>query len=118
MLKNNTNTEGQMLRIERLRQGKELKEVAGRICSISTLSKIERGKQKVDSDMLVDLYKELGIIYENDIEFIQDMSQHINEYFYETVYQFEHESLKILEEENNRLNYSPLALEWKSRGVK
>lgn len=118
MLKNNTNTEGQMLRIERLRQGKELKEVAGRICSISTLSKIERGKQKVDSDMLVDLYKELGIIYENDIEFIQDMSQHINEYFYETVYQFEHESLKILEAENNRLNYSPLALEWKSRGVK
>ena len=105
-------SDGQMLRIERLRQGKELKEVAGRICSISTLSKIERGKQKVDPEMLVDLYSKLEIKYENNKEFIETMSHYINEYFYETIYQFEHESLKILEAENDRLNYSPLALEW------
>ena len=107
-----TNVEGQMLKIERLRQGKELKEVAGRICSVSSLSKIERGKQKVDSDMLVKLYEELGIKYENDIEFIEGMGHYIKQYFYETIYQFEHESLAILELENDRLNYSPLALEW------
>lgn len=107
-----TNVEGQMLKIERLRQGKELKEVAGRICSVSSLSKIERGKQKVDSDMLVKLYEELGIKYENDIEFIEGMGHYIKQYFYETIYQFEHESLAILEQENDRLNYSPLALEW------
>lgn len=104
--------EGQMLRIERLRQNKELKEVAGRICSISTLSKIERGKQKVDPDMLIDLYNELGIDYENDEEFIENMSYYISQYFHERIYRFEHESLKFLELENHRLNYSPLALEW------
>lgn len=104
--------EGQMLRIERLRQGKELKEVVGRICSVSTLSKIERGKQKVDPDMLVDLYNELDIDYENDEEFIENMSYYIKQYFYQTVYKFEHESLNILEQENDRLNYSPLALDW------
>ncbi len=112
MLNNSINIEGQMLRIERLRQGKELKEVAGRICSISTLSKIERGKQKVDPDMLVDLYNELGIHYENDEEFIENMSHYIKQYFYETIYQFEHESLDVLKLENDKLNYSPLALEW------
>ena len=58
MLNNKTNVEGQMLGIERLRQGKELKEVANRICSVSTLSKIERGKQKVDPDMLLKLFNE------------------------------------------------------------
>lgn len=112
MLSNNVNAEGQMLRIERLRQGKELKEVAGRICSISTLSKIERGKQKVDPDMLVDLYNELGVQYENDVEFVENMSHYIKQYFYETIYRFEHEFLDILELENHRLNYSPLALDW------
>ena len=60
MLNNKINAEGQMLRIERLRQGKELKEVVNGICSVSTLSKIERGKQKVDPDMLVKLYNEQG----------------------------------------------------------
>ncbi|NLY46591.1 MAG: helix-turn-helix domain-containing protein [Tissierella sp.] len=109
---NNINIEGQMLRIERLRQGKELKEVAGRICSVSTLSKIERGKQKIDPDMLVELYNELGICYENDTEFIENMSHYINQYFHETIYQFKHESLAILGQDNDRLNYSPLALEW------
>lgn len=105
-------SEGQMLRIERLRQNKELKEVAHRICSVSTLSKIERGKQKVDPKMLVDLYKELGITYENDEKFIEDMNFYINQYFYETIYQFEHESLIVLKQEDNRLSYSPLAIEW------
>lgn len=104
--------EGQMLRIERLRQGKELKEVANRICSVSTLSKIERGKQKIDLQMLVDLYKELGITYENDETFIDNMKFNINQYYYETIYQFENESLKVLKVEDLRLNYSPLAIEW------
>ena len=112
LFNNTIKSHGQMLRIERLRQGKELKEVAGSICSISTLSKIERGKQKVDPDMLVDLYNELGISYENNEEFIDNMSYYIKQFFYETIYQFEHESLKVLEKENDRLNYSPLALDW------
>lgn len=86
------NAEGQMLRIKRLRQGKELKETANGICSVSTLSKIERGKQKADPDILVKLYKELGINCEN--EFFETMSNYISKYFYETIYQFEHESLK------------------------
>lgn len=109
---NKTYGEGQMLRIERLRQGKELKEVANRICSVSTLSKIERGKQKIDPQMLVDLYKELGITYENDENFIENMKFYINQYYYETIYQFEHESLIVLEAEGMKLSYSPLAIEW------
>lgn len=109
---NNSYSQGQMLKIERLRQGKELKEVANRICSVSTLSKIERGKQKVDPQMLVDLYKELGITYENDEIFIENMKFYINQYYYETIYQFEHESLIVLEAEGMRLSYSPLAIEW------
>lgn len=108
----NTYAEGQMLRIERLRQGKELKEVAGNICSISTLSKIERGRQKVASDMLAALYNELGISYEKDTQFIEDMGNYIKQYFYETTYQFESEALAVLEREKDRLNYSPLALDW------
>lgn len=112
MIHNSTQAEGQMLRMERLRQGKELKEVVGKICSISTLSKIERGKQKVDPDMLAGLYNELGIKYEKDTQFIEKMSHYIKQYFYETLYQFEKEALIILENENARLQYSPLALDW------
>ncbi|NLX62421.1 MAG: helix-turn-helix domain-containing protein [Tissierellia bacterium] len=112
MLNNKINAEGQMLRIERLRQGKELKEVVNGICSVSTLSKIERGKQKVDPDMLVKLYKELGINYENNEEFVDDMRYYIKQYFYETIYQFEPKSLKVLEHQDEKLNYSPLALDW------
>ena len=44
MFKEERNTEGQLLKIERLAQGKEQKEVVGGICSVSTLSKIERGR--------------------------------------------------------------------------
>lgn len=112
MISNRPYKEGQMLKIERLRQGKELKEVSNRICSVSTLSKIERGKQKIDQGMLVDLYRELGIDYENDEDFIENMSFYINQYFYERIYQFDHDSLKVLEPENKRLNHSPLTLEW------
>lgn len=112
MINKKINVDGQMLRIERLRQGKELKEVVGRICSISTLSKIERGKQQADPDMLVDLYKELGINYENDENFIKSMGSCIKQYFYDISYRFEPESLDILEQEGYRLMYSPLAIEW------
>lgn len=112
MLNNKRTTEGQLLRIERLAQGKEQKEIVGGICSVSTLSKIERGKQKADPDMLVELYKELGISYEKDEEFIENMNNYINQYFYELNFQFEKESLAILEQENHRLMHSPLAIEW------
>ncbi len=112
MFKEERNTEGQLLKIERLAQGKEQKEVVGGICSVSTLSKIERGRQKADPDMLVDLYRELGISYEKDEEFIDNMNSWINQYFYELNFQFEQESLAILEKENDRLIHSPLAIEW------
>lgn len=112
MFNNKANTEGQLLKIERLRQGKELKEVVGGICSVSTLSKIERGKQKANPDMLVDLYNELGINYENNEDFMENMSNLINQYFYELTYQFEHESLNILKQESDRLMHSPMAIEW------
>jgi len=95
-----------------LRQGKEQKEVVGGICSVSTLSKIERGKQKADPDMLADLYNELGINYENNESFIENMGNYIKQYFHELNFQFEHESLNILEQESDRLMYSPLAIEW------
>lgn len=109
---NKGNIEGQILRLERLRQGKGIKEVANDICSVSTLSKIERGKQAVDPDMLVALYKELGITYQTDKNFIKAMSDTIEQYFYEKIYQFEPKALNTLNEQNERLIHSPLGLKW------
>ncbi len=47
-MKDTISEEGILLRMERLRQGKEQKEICTGICSVSTLSKIETGKQKAD----------------------------------------------------------------------
>ncbi len=99
-----------MLRIERLRQGKGIKEVANDICSVSTLSKIERGKQEADPKMMAALYRELGIIYEMDEVFIETMKSSIAQYFYEITYQFERKSLNTLKPQDERLLYSPLVL--------
>ena len=112
MRENKISFEGQILKIERLAQGKEQKEVINGICSVSTLSKIERGKQKVDKDMLMALYKELGIEYETDKTFLIEMKEYIDEFFYEALYNLPYSTLDKLKENEKRLRYSPLALDY------
>ncbi|NLY20015.1 MAG: helix-turn-helix transcriptional regulator [Tissierellia bacterium] len=112
MFLSTSNSEGQMLRIARLNKGMELKEVVGNICSISTLSKIERGKQKTHPEVLKSLYKQLDIEYETDELFLKEMQSLMARYYYELTYNFSSSTVHKLISEEKRLLYSPLALDY------
>lgn len=108
----NKNTEGILLRMERLRQGKEQKEICGGICAVSTLSKIETGKQKADPVMLERLYRELGITYLSDPGAIRRLEQTMDHFFEEFLYQREQRAWRELKGQEHVLRHSPLAADW------
>lgn len=111
-MKETIGVEGILLRMERLRQKKEQKEICMGICSVSTLSKIETGKQKADPNMLEKLYGELGIEYLSDKEELRRLQKKIDRFFLEFQYQREQKALKELKEEEEKIKNSPLLADW------
>lgn len=104
-------SDGILLRVARIRQGKEQKEVCTGICAVSTLSKIETGRQKADTDMLRALYKELGIQFETDEKFLHEMKEYILQFFEQYSYKYDMASWEILKKNSDRLMNSPLAID-------
>lgn len=111
-MKDTISAEGILLRMERLRQGKEQKEICTGICSVSTLSKIETGKQKADPVMLESLYRELGITYLSDPEAICRLQKTVDRFFEEIQYQREMKAWEELKQESEVIKHSPLAADW------
>ena len=111
-MKDTISAEGILLRMERLRQGKEQKEICTGICSVSTLSKIETGKQKADPVMLESLYRELGITYLSDPEAICRLQKTVDRFFEEIQYQREMKAWEELKQESEVIKHSPLAVDW------
>ncbi len=111
-MKSNITPEGILLRIERLRQGKEQKEICTGICAVSTLSKIETGRQSADPVMLEKLYGQLGIRYTSDAVIIGRLRELVDEFFEQFTYQYRLTALDALRQEKETLRYSPLAADW------
>ena len=81
------NAEGILLRMERIRQRKEQKEICTGICAVSTLSKIETGKQKADPFILEKLYRELGIHYTSDESTVAMLREKVDKFYEQFSYQ-------------------------------
>lgn len=80
---------------------------------MSYLSKIERGKGNPDQTILKQLYARLGIVYETDDDFLRESRQQVREYFYRNLYELEKKEIyRELKRCENRLLYSPLAVDW------
>lgn len=104
---------GMLLRLARIRQGKGQKEICHGICVVSYLSKIERGKGNPEETILKQLFGRLGIVYETDSGFLQRCRQQIQEYFYRNLYELgKREIYEELKRQEERLLYSPLAVDW------
>ena len=111
-MRDKINAEGILLRMERLRQKKEQKEICTGICSVSTLSKIENGKQKADPVMLKKLYQELGISYLSDETEINRIQNMMKRFFEEFQYQKEQRAFYELKKEEEKIRNSPLLADW------
>ncbi len=111
-MKRSVTPEGILLRIERLRQGKEQKEICTGVCAVSTLSKIETGRQNADPDMLEKLYRQLGIHYTCDEAVLGRLRTLIDEFFEQCAYQRRLTAFDALRRERTVLRHSPLAADW------
>ncbi len=111
-MKASISPEGILLRIERLRQDKEQKEVCTGICAVSTLSKIETGRQNADPAMLKKLYEQLGIHYTSNETVLARLREQIEQFFEQCIYQHKLTALDALAQEDKLLRHSPLAADW------
>lgn len=104
---------GALLKMERVRQNKEQKEVCLGICVPSYLSKIEHGTVCPDERILAALFERLGIVYENDREQLSVYQKMIERYFYHMLYRLDTKAIyQELEAHQEKLRYSEYALDW------
>ena len=97
---------GMLLKMERLKQNKGQKEVCYGVCVTSYLSKIENGIVQADEEILVALFKKLGVTYERNQEKLKQYETFVQRYFYELelrkkenqpIYEAERRSTRALE---------------------
>jgi tetratricopeptide (TPR) repeat protein len=101
-----------LLKLERIRQNKGQKEVCYGICVPSYLSKIEHNQVTPDKAILKQLFHRLGIEFYSEEEFIKRNGELIGQYFEQLFYGLDRSSYRELKQEDERLTYSPLALDW------
>ena len=104
---------GMLLKMERLKQNKGQKEVCYGVCVTSYLSKIENGIVQADEEILVALFKKLGVTYERNQEKLKQYETFVQRYFYELEYGLEFQ--KIYEQMKNQcqgIEYSKYAVDW------
>ena len=104
---------GNLLRMERIRQGKGQKEICYGICVTSYLCKIERGQVKPDEQIVSKLFANLGIDYCNDPQLLEEGKRLIEEYYYQMNYGLPRESFEKLKKLEDYLKYSELGLEYR-----
>lgn len=101
-----------LLKLERLRQNKGQKEVCYGICVPSYLSKIEHNQVVPDKAILKQLFQRLGIEFHNDEAFLMQNKALIDLYFEQLTYDLDRTSYQELKQQDEKLTYSPLALDW------
>ncbi|PKK39881.1 hypothetical protein ABB02_00941 [Clostridiaceae bacterium JG1575] len=102
---------GRMLKLARLKSNKQLKEVALSHCAISTLSKIESGRQRAHPDLLIHLYRELSITYHTDPQSLLRWRQTMEAFWRCDAY-WRPFDLSVLWQSTSAIEASPLSLEW------
>lgn len=104
---------GLLLRMERIRQDKGQKEICYGICTVSYLSKIERGHANPEPSLLALLFARLGIVYETDPSFLSENQARLSRYFSNVNYGLKAEAdIACLKAQRERLLWSPLALDY------
>lgn len=104
---------GRLLRIERIRQNREQKDVCYGICVPSYLSKIEHGTAHTDEEIIAKLYARLGIRYETDEAVLQKCGKSLEEYWYRLEYELDHTSLyREMKGQELSFRYSRYAVDW------
>lgn len=104
---------GNLLRMERIRQGKGQKEICYGICVTSYLCKIERGQVKPDEQIISKLFANLGIEYCNDPQVLEEGRKLIKQYYYQMNYGLPREAFKELKQLEGYLKYSELGLDYR-----
>lgn len=104
---------GNLLRMERVRQGKGQKEICYGICVTSYLCKIEKGQVKADEVIIKKLFKQLGIDYCQDEQLLEEASTLIKQYYEQVHYNLPRTAFEGLKQLEDRLKYSPLGLDYR-----
>ena len=104
---------GNLLRMERVRQGKGQKEICYGICVTSYLCKIEKGQVKADEAIIKKLFKQLGIDYCQDEQLLEEASTLIKQYYEQVHYNLPRTAFEGLKQLEDRLKYSPLGLDYR-----
>lgn len=104
---------GNLLRMERVRQGKGQKEICYGICVTSYLCKIEKGQVKADEAIIKKLFKQLGIDYCQDGQLLEEASTLIKQYYEQVHYNLPRTAFEKLKQLEDRLKYSPLGLDYR-----
>nr|WP_307992075.1 helix-turn-helix transcriptional regulator [uncultured Niameybacter sp.] len=103
---------GNLLRMERIKQGKGQKEICYGICVTSYLCKIEKGQVKADEQMIKKLFEQLNIDYCNDDGVLDEARKLMKAYHYQVNYGLERTAFGELKKLGDKLQYSPLGLDY------
>lgn len=110
---NDRTIQGALLRMERLRQNREQKEVCFGICVPSYLSKIEHGTVCPDEEIVRKLFAKLGIVWQDDEKALEELRRKVAAYFHNCSYAFETKELyEELCRQELTLRYSGLVIDW------
>lgn len=104
---------GNLLRMERVRQGKGQKEICYGICVTSYLCKIEKGQVKADEAIIKKLFKQLGIDYCQDAQLLEEASTLMKQYYEQVHYNLPRTAFERLKQLEDSLKYSPLGLDYR-----
>lgn len=104
---------GNLLRMERVRQGKGQKEICYGICVTSYLCKIEKGQVNADEAIIQKLFEQLGIDYCNDQELLEEASILMKQYYEQVNYGLLTTAFEKLKQLGSRIEYSPLGLDYR-----
>lgn len=103
---------GNLLRMERVRQGKGQKEICYGICVTSYLCKIEKGQVKADEEMIKKLFAQLEIDYCDDAKLLEQARELMKQYHYQANYGLKRTAFEQLKQLGEKLQYSPLGLDY------
>jgi HTH-type transcriptional regulator, quorum sensing regulator NprR len=101
-----------LLKLERIKQNKGQKEVCYGICVPSYLSKIERNHVMPDPSILRQLFLRLGIEFYCEDDFVSANQGRIKKYLEQLEYGLNRSAFAELQSVEQKLTYSPLAIDW------
>lgn len=107
------NAIGCILKLERLQQGYQQKEICFEICVPSYLSKIENGLVNTDEEILKSLFSRLHINYIYDETTLKQIKTKIDLYLHDLTYGKDTQSAYLdIKESKQQLKYSTYALDY------